>query len=244
MLDQFVTPENLIEGLDTSELVSLDDFLNNRSAWLEANSHLGRSDPNDYSKDAGHLIHRILRDIDGLPFENQVVVDLGAGQKSYGYQIAKILGAKSYVAVEPFFADDLAKSLESRENDTLGLLDLVLGVSTFLGQHYRVLHREWSRPEIPKSIVPEGMLGFLKRVPDNSVSIICSGIDKTILKVEGDIARVAREIARVVHKDGTLLKSGSDVDAPPPLKWVLGSSDFEDFKDYRSSDRSALYIRD
>lgn len=44
-------------------------------------------------------------------FKDKVVIDLGAGTTDFGLQIAKLLKCKGYIAVEPYFARNLAKKI-------------------------------------------------------------------------------------------------------------------------------------
>ncbi len=48
-------------------------------------------------------------------FQNQVVVDLGAGRTSHGYKLAVAAGAKGYVGVEPIHAEILSSDLRGEQ---------------------------------------------------------------------------------------------------------------------------------
>jgi hypothetical protein len=58
---------------------------------------------------------------------------------------------------------------------------------------------------IPFTIIPEDMLTFLRRLPDESVSILTSGIDECILQSKEYITSVEEEIERTLHQLGTYI---------------------------------------
>ena len=66
------------------------------------------------------------------------------------------------------------------------------------------------KEKIPASIVPEDMLSFLKRLPDNSISILCSGIDYFIITHDYGY-QVKEEISRVLDPNGALLNYSSEI---------------------------------
>lgn len=110
-------------------------------------------------------------------FNNQIVVDLGAGKHSYAYRIAKLLEARAYVGIEPYWASELEESLS--EEDEKSPDNALL----------------WA-------VVPAGMLHFVDRIPDDSVSFFAFGIDGMILLDHGYSYSVNRLLSRVLHPDG------------------------------------------
>ena len=136
----------------------------------------------------------LLKDIETIRevfrrFKDQIVVDLGAGVTLDGYRIVETTGAKAYIAVEPFNATPLKDEFNSPTNLAKKRLPDA--------KHLKI------------AVVREDMLTFLKRLPDNSVSILVSGIDCMIIEEEyGEL--VAAEIERVLDPNGAF------------VEWVLG----------------------
>lgn len=52
-------------------------------------------------------------------FENKIVIDLGVGKRLDGYVLAQIVGAKGYVAVEPFNITSYYNRLISSDNNLI-----------------------------------------------------------------------------------------------------------------------------
>lgn len=131
-------------------------------------------------------VRNFLEDLKGT-----VVVDLGS-QNGLGYWIAAECKAKAYIGVEKFDIPQIRIDAGSRE-------DLQMG---------KYNRREYSKEElIPFALVREDMLDFLKRLPDNSVSILAAGISVDIgREFQSD---VEREIARVLDPHGAYINYAS-----------------------------------
>lgn len=127
-------------------------------------------------------------------FKNQIVVDLGAGSYPYGYYIADSAEAKGYIGVEPNFPYYLAGSLV--RNTEIQYEDLPQSIDV---EPRHLLNKT------PAVVVNEDMLSFLKRLPDNSVSIFCSGIDYYIIPEQNYRDEVAKEIVRVLNPNGVYI---------------------------------------
>lgn len=109
-------------------------------------------------------------------FKWEIVVDLWAGDNTYGYQIANRAWAKIYIWVEPCNYEYLEHDISVlRAEDP---------------EKYRV----------PAIVVREDMGRFLQRLPDNSVSIFCSGIDRFVLEEQYYRMAVWKEILRTLKK--------------------------------------------
>lgn len=86
-----------------------------------------------------------------------------------------MLGAAAYVGVDKYFAYGL------RENIKI----------------------EQAANPLPSAVVREDLLSFLRRLPDGSVSIICSALTKRHIVSDPEyIRQVDAEIARVLHPQG------------------------------------------
>lgn len=158
--------------------------------------------PEDFDKneDRAEQVHQLIRDT----FEGQVVVDLGAGsQHAVDYYIADRAGAKHYVGVDTSIHDRLIDEIVS-----VGNQDLIDYLEENDFDYLGPLHES---NETPASFVIEDMLSFLKRIPDNSVSIFCSGIDRVIISDERHREAIAQEIERVLHPEGGYIGSHSHI---------------------------------
>lgn len=146
-----------------------------------------------FSEVSMYRVNRALGD----KFKNQVVVDLGAGN-FYGYEAAVIGEAKGYVAVDKY--NDLSRMYA----DPKEVKDRMDDNDSFAK----------GRDIIPAAVELDDMLSFLRRLPDNSVSIISSGqidvIDNQKYREE-----VRKEVARVLSDEGFLIVNsgiGADLD--------------------------------
>jgi len=119
-------------------------------------------------------------------FVGKVVVDLGAGSYPIGYCIVDYWNARGYIGVEPNYIEDLVSRLQHVEEFAAHKLN-----------------------RIPFAVVAEDMLGFLRRLPDNSVSIFCSGIDLAIIPRGNYRDEVAKEIMRVLDPNGVYIGHSS-----------------------------------
>ena len=93
--------------------------------------------------------------------EGQRVVELGAGMMAYGYALTAFSAARNYLAVEPFYADVLSKSI---------------------AEMIRV--RDELLPRIPFKVTSKGMLEHLQGEGDDLISIVACGIENCILPDE------------------------------------------------------------
>lgn len=108
-------------------------------------------------------------------FKDTVIIDIGAGRYKIGYNLACALGAKGYIAVEPFNFHDLARDFS----------------------------RQDANPEdnpIPFNIVAEDGLSFLERLPTESVLTFTFGLgDGAVIGEKSYLDKLENEIRRV-HK--------------------------------------------
>jgi hypothetical protein len=189
--ENIVPVETLIPGILTDELTDLEEYLQNEETYKRKFRHCGSDLLEFYSKNLDMFGYLMLED-GVIPFENQVVVDLGAGSSPYGYIAAKNLGAKAYVAVEPFHTMDLVYNM---------------GRTKWFKEERMCEEKE----DIPFSIVAEDMLSFLKRIPENSVSCLCAGIDVWVIRNGNYLLDVGKEISRTTHEKGSYLNLGSNI---------------------------------
>lgn len=200
-----VPVEQLIPGIKPKDSAKL-------TTSESRNSGYGFGDV--YAEGLPRQLNRSLpRESVGRCFENQIVVDLGAGNM-YGYYASVHGKAKGYIGVDKF--RDLSTSYREPKK-VQEMVDKFWGYP--LGE---------KRPLIPVAIEVEDMLTFLRRLPDNSVSIISSGHFQLIQNQEY-IDEVGKEMERVLIPDGLLVvNDGITVKDESAVKRIAGySSEFE-----------------
>ena len=106
----------------------------------------------------------------------------------HGYLIAATFEAKNYLAIEPYYADVLLKTL---------------------GQ--AIEEQKHVVTEIPWKISSDDMLTALRKIPDDSVSILACGIEDCILPDADYKAAVEAEVARALSDTGVFASSHSDL---------------------------------
>jgi hypothetical protein len=127
----------------------------------------------------------------------QVLLDLGAGTTPNGYLLTSEFGIIGYVGVEANHADILVRHMPSD------------GTAT-----------------VPSEIVSEDMLHFLRRVPENSVSVMAAGIDCIIVPDVQLMSDIEKEIKRVLHPEGCFVGCYSDIVPDLPLVCSMGDAPF------------------
>lgn len=166
-------------------------------------------------------------------WEGQTLVDLGCGRELDGYIIAKLAGATTYIAVDPFnmskFYQRLTDPKESkgdmefneriqkiRESIQIQGYDnkLVKKIVANIDSHLNGKH-------LPVSLIAEDMVTALRRLPDNSTSILAAGLDKCIIWRDEYAELAEEEISRVLHPQGAYLAMCSRF---VPKKLYLDSS--------------------
>lgn len=136
-------------------------------------------------------------------FSGQVVVDFGSGDSVNGYFLALLFGAKGYVGVDSFHSERLKNHLTHH-----GSLKIFNSVCP---HDYDTSSRPELKELIPASVIADDMLSFLKRLPDNSVSIFTFGIDNNVIPDRKYREAAAKEIPRVLNESGVYLTYESDI---------------------------------
>ncbi len=205
MSNLLTSVKDQIEGIDTSGLHNCDGF----DSGITANTNVevgARIGPGSEGGTFYGIVDSFewnperVSDYSGL--KDRIVVDLGAGNDEAGYELARIVGAKGYVGVEPFYTRQLADALKVNSMKNPSLFE--------------------EREHIPYSVLCEDMLRTLMRIPDGSVSLMAGAIDDFIIprNVEKNrryVASVNDEIARVLHVNGVFIDYDS-VFSPNSLK--------------------------
>lgn len=210
----FVAPLNdLIPGIRTNGLVSLDNFLQDpKEESYDPRSLNGR----DWDIPFANLIRGALKEyaqLDPLQFDTlkclfgeSVIIDIGAGSSINGYIIANYLGAKGYVGIEPFRWRELTRAfLENTQQPNW------YTSKTLLEEDLRdAVH---SREPTFFNLAFEDALTFLKRIPNYGVSILSSGIvpEDNIICGEDYIRELKYEMWRVLGIGSTIILGGRSV---------------------------------
>lgn len=202
---EILTVQELIPEIDSTDLSQ--DYpgspiqRSSREEFVEAQKGLVNLSHAYAKYKAAHITERPELAKAFESFDGQVVVDLGAGQYTDGYDLANIGGARAYVAVEAAHAVMLARRIAVRKNAEISKMsDEALRISWEVTDHVHVEIKG-----IPASVVSEDMLTFLHRLPDSSVSIFCSGIDRIIVSNAQYRKLVAEQIERVLSPEGAYI---------------------------------------
>lgn len=137
--------------------------------------------------------------------KDQVVIDIGCGFSLQNtYMLSCMLKASGYIGVDAFFnPNNIAASMNQQKVNEF-----------FRNNRFSVRGEREFKDEIkaiPVSAEQEDMLSFLRRLPDNSVSIISSGIDGHVLGVNskkdknGLAEKIEIEIQRVLSDSGVYI---------------------------------------
>lgn len=182
---KIVPVENIIPDINTDKLTTIEEQLKKIGDDDSSRKKLEFGSPQ--GTPYGSFVESNYRTDENIrkafeKFKDQIVIELAAGWIPCGYYLANIAGAKAYIAEEPYWPDKIAKEFNYQLE----------------AYKYKNLR------EIPVAIVPEDMLTFLKRLPDNSVSIFTTGIDEAILEYKY-MELVKKEMTRVLSKNGAII---------------------------------------
>ncbi|MCX6761531.1 MAG: hypothetical protein NTY33_01640 [Candidatus Moranbacteria bacterium] len=146
--------------------------------------------------------------------KDQVLIDLGASNIG-GLYLASLAEAKGYVGVER--DKFLLPTTDKRNQENLTKLTECMksndieGIENHLPCGMEVIREDNITP-IKFNYVESDMLNFLSRLPNNSVSVLCSGLETYESYNREYMWNLAKEVARVLHPDGALIQSGGGTD--------------------------------
>ncbi len=194
---------------EEAELTNTSDF--NRTGNSFDNTHLAGIMEIIKNKNSKREIEPLITEI-RKRLKDQTIIDLGAGSTNLGYITSLIFGASKYIAVEKF------ESIANKLNVELRKIKIKDGsislenLSLYDGRE--ILKEEYgleTKELIPASVVQDKMLRFLNRIPDNSVSILTSGITYALIDDTEYRDNVAKEIERVLDPKGLYVSIHSDI---------------------------------
>lgn len=242
----YVALTDIIPGASTTGLTSFDGLTErNLMDKLEILQGADPTNPRsfvwEFLRYSDYLVHATEA------FEGQVLIDLGCGRSVDGYIFAKIAGAKAYIGNDHIHLPSLYEKLnsEDRQGDK-ELTGFIEGMKKFLQKdrqtfvyNPKILSGIIDRMDkhlagnfdIPYTLVPEDMKDFLKRIPDNSVSVFASGIDMDIISQDMYAYEIESEITRVVSPSGAFISYKSRLD-PKGLVKDLKYSQEHTFEKY------------
>ena len=178
------------ERFDSPPLVSIEELIPEigkiKPPLKNPRIHFGKTN-------TPYMSHYRPRDSRLEGVEGGILVDLGAGDDTAGYELALRSRAAGYVGVERFNAHYLSLSLRRFLTDPNSR-------SYLSGERI-------SRgcPIIPAAVVCADMRDFLRALPEESVSVLTSGMDHSILPDENYRNESRDYIQRVVGNRWTHL---------------------------------------
>ena len=131
-------------------------------------------------------------------FKDQIVVDLGCGTDLSMYRVCCISESKGYIGVDMEYAPKLANDLLSEEKWEMHDKKLLKISEKFKP---RLNHER----KVPAALAYEDALTFLKRLPDDSVSISACGLDNCLIADSEKAQKIEEEIERVLHREGAYI---------------------------------------
>ena len=135
--------------------------------------------------------------------KDSTIVDLGAGISNDIYESAKELKASTYIGVEPLHFAELNNSLKNSTNPL----------------------EQSSDNETSAIVVAENMLSFLKRLPDDSATVIASNIDLDVIGNKELAIQIGNEIDRVVGRKNIYYTNFSTIPLPNGKKYKVRNFD-------------------
>ncbi len=134
-------------------------------------------------------------------FKDQIVVDLGCGTDISMYRVCCISESRAYVGVDKKSAK-LVKNLNSERawkkyDRNVIRLD-------------HTIEPKLSHPrKVPASYANDDILSFLRKLPNDSVSVSACGIDASIEPNSERVPQIESEIERVLNPEGAYISLAS-----------------------------------
>jgi len=177
-------------------------------------------------------------------FAGKVIVDIGPGEENYGYIFAKAIGAKAYIAVDPFYGGYLRHriaGLGERFGRAQGdVRDALVRQLTDVGaSQAEIEERELLKNMTPWNAVEDDALAFLRALPEGSVCVIMSGISENVIP-GNHLEKITEEIGRVLDPQGAFLSISSQIPKSSKLTTEVA---FETKGSYATNLEGALYVR-
>jgi hypothetical protein len=148
-----------------------------------------------------HLLKAVRRGSKITNLNDQILVDIGAGKTPYGYGFACSTGAREYIGIELYHAKELSDRIKRAQNND----------DWYHPESLTRAPKMKGIPSIPYTIISMDMKEALETFPDNSVSVLASGIDDIIIPRKRLVA-IEYQVKRVLHKNGFFINNWSDIE--------------------------------
>ncbi|MDO8513965.1 MAG: hypothetical protein Q7S50_00265 [bacterium] len=187
---KFASIESLVSGIQTKGLA-----LARPGLYIATSAY--PEDTRDEPLSQAHNVLKKLTSKDAISearlaelteyLQGRTLVDLGAGKTTNGYQIARMCGAKGYVAIEANHFSEL--------RNVLGKI------------------RSTNSGKMPVCVVGEDMRDFVKRIPDGSVAVFAFNIDEYILNKMPmtDMEQLKQNISRILASGSAYIGSSTSI---------------------------------
>jgi hypothetical protein len=235
-IDIATLPQNVRENLENGLLkhvVSIEELIPSiRKEGLSSLNHYSKPEiEGGFSSIESPYSHNAVEYLAGLSedsikefreaFKDVVIVDIGAGENLHGYQTACLLGAKGYIAVEPFNHGKLAENFIHDFMAERFKRTFMDNLKSRLGSGFDNLEVK----EIPFNIAIEDGLSFLQRIPNNVVAVFTFGLgDKAAIYDDVYYEKMRKQLGRVI-KPGTYYIQSNSMSLELPINKKLSEGD-------------------
>jgi hypothetical protein len=174
----------------------------------------------------------------------QVVADLGCGMHLDSHILLDIIGARGHIAIEPWNINEFYQHLTTEPQGAEQTNKIIRNMRAYIAdiqkydqqqvmylQERMRQHLSGQAGSIRTALVAEDMLSALRRLPDASVSVLASGIDRCMIGSDRYAALVEKEIVRVLHPQGALV--GMNTRLLPEALQKDGQASDDDFTLFR-----------
>jgi hypothetical protein len=223
-VDYYVSPDQIVSGIKMDGIFRTSELFRNKPVEDFGQVNMPEAGK-DYETPFNDVPDFLLNDIEENRskyyeeikklFKDIPLIDLGAGHTQQGYFIARILGAKGYVGVEPYNSAGLERELVNGGRiSNVGEFNGTKGWKST--ENTMLINPKIEKTKkIPFAIAEEDALTFLRRLPDHSVGICSFGVDGYVMsgdrtpesrkKIDKYIKEVNKEISRVLHTESAVI---------------------------------------
>ncbi|MEK7587028.1 MAG: hypothetical protein AAB453_04125 [Patescibacteria group bacterium] len=222
ILEHLTAVDDLIPGINKEKLPSLDS--NDVTTDDRIVKKFTSPDDGFFYRVHDFIIRLDIEKIEQLreSFKDKVVVEIGT-YHSGGYELACLLSARAYIAVEPNYYNRLIHSFLQLNEEKI--TERVHEVESL---------KDLDVKSIPFNFVSEDGLTFLRRLPDNSVIPLDIGISDLLARYGGHLKDyypdMQKKLGRVIKSDSYYIKCNSvQLSLPPDKKFVDANIDSRNY---------------